>query len=84
MKYSSTVPIENYNPQTAPNNMHLCFDRHAGYGGYSDWERGSRQIIISEEDMRIDTYMRMEGGRISGRVTLNSTYGTDQYPAVDN
>ncbi|KAF2638236.1 Metallo-dependent phosphatase [Massarina eburnea CBS 473.64] len=84
MKFSSAKPVTGYDTPAA-NGMNFCFGRKSGYGGYSDFERGSRHITI-EEDMLgqniIDTYIRLESGRISGHVTLNSTYGQDQYPAA--
>ncbi len=85
MKWSRTKPIPGNKPPTAPNNAHICFGRHTGYGGYSDWKRGGRHIVIDEDKLgqdTLDTYIRLEDGSISGRVTLNSTYGTDRYPAV--
>ncbi|KAF2761960.1 Metallo-dependent phosphatase [Pseudovirgaria hyperparasitica] len=63
----------------------LCFGRHTGYGGYGQWTRGSRQIVANLQtiqDLEVETWNRLETQAISGRVTLNSTYGDDQYPAV--
>lgn len=62
----------------------LCFDRHSGYGGYGTWTRGSRQILLKEKTLgsQTNTWVRLEDKTISGAVTLNSTYGTDSYPAV--
>lgn len=69
----------------------LCFSRHSGYGGYGTWDRGSRIVQLSFEDlggdgrftglgeMRVDTWVRMESGEAITRVTLNETYGTDVY-----
>lgn len=67
------------------NGLHLCFGRHSGYGGYGDWTRGSRQILLKEEALRkeIDTWIRLEDKTISGRVTLNATYGQDEYFPVN-
>jgi hypothetical protein len=31
----------------------------------------------------VDTWIRMENGKISGQVSLNATFGADQYPMVD-
>jgi hypothetical protein len=66
------------------NGMNLCFDRHTGYGGYGNWMRGSRQILLNEKYLatETETWIRLEDGTISGRVTLNATYGQDQYPVV--
>lgn len=30
----------------------LCFGRHTGYGGYGQWWRGSRQILLDAEDLK--------------------------------
>ena len=82
MKWSQDLP--NNSPANG-NGLNLCFNRHSGYGGYSDWARGGRQIVIEEARFGknvLDTWIRLEGGSISGRVSLNSTYGTDRYPAV--
>ena len=76
-------------PDTSPKNgngLNICFNRHSGYGGYTDWTRGARQIVVKEDmlDARVvDTWIRMENGKISGQVSLNATFGTDQYPVVD-
>jgi len=68
------------------NGLNLCFGRHSGYGGYGSWTRGSRQILLTENDLGklIETWVRLEDGTISGKVTLNATYGSDQYPVVNN
>jgi hypothetical protein len=31
----------------------------------------------------VETWNRLEDGSVSGRVTLNATYGTDSYPKVE-
>lgn len=65
--------------------LNLCFNRHTGYGGYSNWARGARQIVIDESRLGskdIDTWIRLEDGSISGNITLNSTFGKGQYPPV--
>jgi hypothetical protein len=31
----------------------------------------------------VETWIRLEDGSISGHVTLNATYGTDQYSEVE-
>ncbi|UPX13386.1 uncharacterized protein EKO05_0003895 [Ascochyta rabiei] len=67
------------------NGLNLCFNRHSGYGGYSDWARGARQIVIEEAKLganELQTWIRLEDSSVSGQVTLNSTYGTDRYPTV--
>ncbi|KAJ5951355.1 uncharacterized protein N7479_009768 [Penicillium vulpinum] len=63
------------------NGVNMCYGRHTGYGGYGDWARGGRQILLDEkllgDDMR--TWVRIEDGSISGDVHLNATYGHDRY-----
>ncbi|KAH8819838.1 putative DNA repair exonuclease SIA1 [Xylogone sp. PMI_703] len=68
------------------NGIDLCFGRHSGYGGYSNWIRGSRQILLNETTLgqSIESWVRLEDGSVSGQITLNSTYGIDQYPVVEN
>jgi len=64
------------------NGVNLCFGRHSGYGGYGNWMRGSRQILLDEKHITTKTWIRLEDGSVSGKVTLNSTYGQDVYPPV--
>jgi hypothetical protein len=64
------------------NGIDFCLNRHSGYGGYGSWTRGARQVLLTKGDADIETWMRLEDGRVSGRVTLNGTYGHDSYPAV--
>ena len=61
-----------------------CFGRHTGYGGYGSWTRGARQVLVTEELLadEILTWIRLEDGTVSGSVSLNRTYGFDEYPAV--
>jgi hypothetical protein len=68
------------------NGLNICFNRHSGYGGYGDWTRGARQIVVGEDSLGqnvVDTWIRLENGKISGKVSLNSTFGTDRYPVVN-
>ncbi|KAF2246514.1 Metallo-dependent phosphatase [Trematosphaeria pertusa] len=84
MKWSATKPVPNNQPAKG-NGMHFCFGRHTGYGGYSDYARGGRHIVIEEDKLGqsvLETWIRLEDGTISGKVTLNATFGYDQYPAV--
>lgn len=63
----------------------LCFGRHTGYGGYGSWTRGARQVRVSLEtlgDGEAETWTRLEDGTVVGAVTLNSTFGSDEYPVV--
>ncbi|RSL53001.1 hypothetical protein CEP54_010633 [Fusarium duplospermum] len=67
------------------NGLNLCYGQHSGYGGYGDWIRGAREIIVSQDklaDKIIDTHIRLESGDIVGAVTLNSTYNEDSYTAT--
>jgi len=83
MKWSKSLPSTE---PTNGNGLNLCFNRHSGYGGYTDWERGARQIIVHEDALgknEVETWIRLEDGNISGQVTLNSTYGIDKYSKVN-
>jgi len=66
----------------------LCFGQHSGHGGYGNWIRGGRQVVVSlgglenEEDYVVDTYIRLENGGLVGAVSLNGTYGEDEYPVT--
>ncbi|ORY71527.1 Metallo-dependent phosphatase-like protein [Pseudomassariella vexata] len=64
------------------NGVNLCFGQHSGYGGYGSWERGARQVLITQsklKDLEVDTWIRLESGNVVGSVCLNSTYGQDTY-----
>jgi len=52
--------------------IHVCFGRHTGYGGYGDWARGSRIIVLGEDKDIIVTYVRMEDGTIIDSGPLKS------------
>ncbi|KAI1360292.1 Metallo-dependent phosphatase-like protein [Xylaria arbuscula] len=72
---------------TPANNVSLCFGQHTGYGGYGNWERGSRQVMVSKSGLakfEADTWIRLESGNTVGRVSLNSTYGQDRYPRTND
>ncbi|RGP76755.1 hypothetical protein FLONG3_5195 [Fusarium longipes] len=69
------------------NGIHLCYGQHSGYGGYGDWIRGAREIIVTEdmlEKKEVETYIRLESGDVVGRVMLNSTFNENHYPATPN
>ncbi|KAI6765767.1 hypothetical protein HG530_006837 [Fusarium avenaceum] len=69
------------------NGIHLCYGQRSGYGGYGDWIRGAREIVVTEEmleKLEVETYIRLENGEAVGQVTLNSTYNDDYYPATPN
>ncbi|KGO64744.1 hypothetical protein PITC_052890 [Penicillium italicum] len=63
------------------NGKNMCYGRHTGYGGYGEWARGGRQILLDQRSLGDDvrTWIRMEDGSISGDVHLNATYGQDRY-----
>lgn len=64
---------------------HVCFCKHTGYGGYGNWNRGSRVLKLSFEggEMGVDSWLRMENGEVVQNVSLNSTYGIDVYSTAD-
>lgn len=65
--------------------LHMCYGQRSGYGGYGNWIRGSRQIVLSRERVRsmtADTHIRLETGDVVGAVTLNSTFNNDVYAKV--
>lgn len=66
------------------NGVNLCFGRHTGYGGYGSWTRGSRQVMVDLKTLGSETktWTRFEDGTSAGAVTLNETYGSDEYPVV--
>ncbi|KAL6414308.1 putative inactive purple acid phosphatase 16 [Ilyonectria robusta] len=69
------------------NGINMCFGQHSGYGGYGNWIRGARQVLVSEsklKDLAVDTWIRLESGNTVGSVSLNSTYNRDQYPETPN
>ena len=63
------------------NGLKMCYGRRTGYGGYGDWARGGRQLVLRENvsETPIETWIRLEDETARARVTLNSTYGQDQY-----
>lgn len=80
-KWDDQVP----NLPVQGNGVNLCFGQHSGYGGYGTWTRGSRQVLVTEamlEDLAVDTWIRLETGDVVGSVSLNATYGRDEYPAT--
>jgi hypothetical protein len=67
------------------NGINLCFGQHSGYGGYGNWIRGARQVLVTEsqiKNLEVDTWIRLESGAVVGSVSLNATYGQDSYPAT--
>ena len=91
---NETIPSEpalNHGINYASNGRpFLCFTKHSGFGGYGQWNRGVRQIQLSFEDdgkMNVQTWVRMQDGKdhaqVITNVTLNNTYGQDNYPTTD-
>ncbi|TVY78353.1 putative inactive purple acid phosphatase [Lachnellula suecica] len=72
-------------PNSTTGGPHLCFCKHTGYGGYGNWNRSSRNLLLkfSDEGMEVKTWVRMENGEVVQRVDLNGTYGVDKYPLQD-
>ncbi|KAK3984013.1 hypothetical protein QBC44DRAFT_253870 [Cladorrhinum sp. PSN332] len=69
------------------NGVNLCFGQHTGYGGYGRWVRGARQIAVSVDGLTeraIDTWIRLETGKVVGKVRLNDSYGGDWYEKVED
>ncbi|KZL84508.1 calcineurin-like phosphoesterase [Colletotrichum incanum] len=67
--------------------VNLCFGQRTGYGGYGNWIRGSRQLLLTRDKLakgELDTSILLESGNTVGSVTLNSTYGEDKYPVTPN
>ncbi|KXJ94172.1 Metallo-dependent phosphatase-like protein [Microdochium bolleyi] len=71
----------------------ICFGQHTGYGGAGDWVRGARQLRLSRKQLSagagggegrsgLDTWIRLETGDVVGAVSLNSTFGQDEYPVT--
>ncbi|KAJ3568680.1 hypothetical protein NPX13_g6338 [Xylaria arbuscula] len=65
----------------ARDGVSVCYGRHTGYGGYGDLPRGGRQILLRQETVTMEaiTWIRLEDGSVLANVTLNSTYGQDEY-----
>ncbi|KAI1327774.1 Metallo-dependent phosphatase [Xylariaceae sp. FL0255] len=84
--YKWDQPLNILNTTITPtNNVSLCFGQHSGYGGYGNWVRGSRQVLVSKEGLKnfeAESWIRLETGNIVGAVSLNMTYGQDEYPAT--
>lgn len=69
------------------NGLNLCFGQHTGYGGYGNWIRGARQLRMTKgmlEKGEVESWIRLEGGDVVGKIMLNATYGEDWYPTVPN
>jgi len=57
----------------------FCFDKHSGYGGYSQsgWGRGVRNLKFHTPDPNagVETWIRLHEGEIRARVILDHQYG---------
>ncbi|KAJ1335968.1 metallophosphoesterase [Microdochium nivale] len=74
--------------------LDICFGQHTGYGGAGDWVRGARQLLLRREQLArgaaadgggrsgLDTWIRLETGAVVGSVSLNATFGQDEYPVT--
>lgn len=68
------------------NGINLCTGQHTGYGGYGHWTRGARQLLLSEDMLKnweAETWIRLETEEIVSKVSLNATYGMDEYEAQE-
>ncbi|KAI0515077.1 Metallo-dependent phosphatase-like protein [Xylaria bambusicola] len=72
-----------WKPPTAQagDGVSVCYGRHTGYGGYGNLARGGRQILLRQETAmkEVITWIRLEDGLVPENVTLNATYGQDEY-----
>ncbi|KAI2465790.1 Metallo-dependent phosphatase-like protein [Annulohypoxylon bovei var. microspora] len=66
---------------SAGDGVNVCYGRHTGYGGYGHLDRGGRQILLRQETLaeEVITWIRLEDGLVPENVTLNATYGQDEY-----
>jgi len=79
---NSTLPGKTANSQRPI----LCFCKHSGFGGYGTWNRGVRMVQLQFDYLGgfgVDTWVRMENGRVVTAVSLNQTYGKDVYSTAD-
>lgn len=46
--------------------VEICYNRHTGYGGYGEWDRGGRVINLDMSNLANQTnYVRLENGDIT-------------------
>ena len=82
---NETMP--DYIVQPEGDGLFLCFGQRTGYGGGGNWQRGSRQLLLTQSKIangEIDSWIRLESGEVVGSISLNTTYGEDVYPASPN
>lgn len=72
------------NQASAGDGVSVCYGRHTGYGGYGNLARGGRQILLRQGTItkEVVTWIRLEDGLVPENVTLNATYGQDEYHPV--
>ncbi|KAI1398556.1 Metallo-dependent phosphatase-like protein [Hypoxylon fuscum] len=65
----------------AKDGVNVCYGRHTGYGSYGNLARGGRQILLRQDTLtkEVVTWIRLEDGLVPENVTLNATYGQDEY-----
>lgn len=79
--------LPNYPAQPSPDGLNICYGQHTGYGGAGNWERGSRQLLLRQDEIEkgeFKTWIRLESGEVVGDVTLNKTFGQDVYSTSPN
>lgn len=67
------------------NGLNICFGQRTGYGGAYEAIRGSRQLRFHKDKLaagEFETWIRLETGEVVGAVSLNETFGQDEYPQV--
>jgi hypothetical protein len=83
-KWTAEV-LPDYPVQPGAEGLNLCYGQRSGFGGAGDAVRGSRQLLLRKDkiaDGEFDTWIRLETGERVAGVSLNTTYGEDQYPEV--
>ncbi|KAK4207549.1 Metallo-dependent phosphatase-like protein [Rhypophila decipiens] len=88
-RWDGTIPSETTGRKGNKRGLDLCFGQHTGHGGYGNFIRGGRQVLVTLDgigsggkDAELDTWIRLENGNVVGAVTLNNTYGHDVYPVT--
>ncbi|CRK37655.1 hypothetical protein BN1708_007457 [Verticillium longisporum] len=79
--------LPDYPVQPEGDGLNICFGQRTGYGGNGNWERGSRQLLLRQDQLalgELETWIRLESGEVVGAVSLNGTYGQDIYPVSPN
>jgi len=52
--------------------LHLCFGRHSGYGGYGSWERGARvyELQLDDNALAWKSWVRLESGEVVDEIQV--------------